>query len=195
MTIILIIFFSLIFLGLTISFFKTDLYKSERFAKYTSVISVLATLSIVVSFFINIKSNSDNDRRRSDQEEKDRQRDFEQETQKYWIDVEKMFIENYPYLNNLYKEMYSDNPNIIPVQLSGQDLIEQQNLQQHVCQILFQTIENIYNTKSIDPNFGWQPIFEHWTKSDIFKSNWKYSKQFYNLETQKYIDYLINKSL
>lgn len=191
---VIVIIFAIIFIALTFSFFKTDLYKSERFAKYTSVISVLATLSIVVSFFINIRSNAINDQRRLEQEEKDRQRDFEQETQRYWIDVEKMFIENYPYLNNLYSELYPDNPNIKKIILTGNDLFEQQNLEQHVCQILYQTIENIYNTKSIDPNFGWQPIFKSWAKSNVFRTNWKYSRRFYNLETQKYIDSLINQN-
>ena len=87
-----------IFILITVIYISTDIYKNERFNKYLSVISIFASLSIVISFILNIQNQNKEKLKRLEQE-------FLKETETYWNELEKMFINNYPYLNNLYKEL------------------------------------------------------------------------------------------
>lgn len=180
-----------IFILLTVLFWVTDISKNEKFMKYISVLSVITTLIFIISFVNNIKNTEK-------QIDDKKATDFINETEKNWIELEKYFSNNFPYLSPLYKELYADNQTIQPISLSPDQQTEANYKQLHACQILYQTIENLVNTEpelTYDRlNFGWYKIFSSWSKSDIFRSNWESSKSFYNPTTQNFISSLINRN-
>ena len=79
------------------------------------------------------------------------------------------------------------------MELSGLEKFHQSNLEVHVCNILYQIIENVLHTET-KLELSWKNVFKSWSKSDIFRSNWEVSKQFYDkIITVPYIDDLISQ--
>ncbi len=185
--------FLALFLTLTITFWTTNVYKSEKFMKYFNILSIFSTMAFIVSFMLSVQQNDKAAQRRVKDEDDRKAAEFTVETEKNWIDLEKLFNDNYPYLSGLYKELYSDNLNLITPVLTNDQKIEASVKQQHVCNILFQIIENILSTnKDLGGlGWGWEKIFQSWSKSPTFQSNWNYSKAFYNPITEAYINKLI----
>lgn len=178
----------------TFFFWVTNISDNKKFFQYLSTLSTFSTIIIIISFIYSIKQGEKEDiRRQADRDEK-KSADFINETEKNWIDIEKFFNINYPYLSQLYKEIYQNNILIPSVTLTPEQQTESKIKEQHATQILFQTIENIISTTPVIKNakWGWIKIFQSWSKSQIFQSNWSYSKNFYNPKTQEFIDGLIN---
>ena len=184
------------FILFSMLFWTTNIGQSDKFNKYVGFVSVFSTNIIVGSFIITLQQNDREAKQRAKDDDLRQAALFTSETEKNWIDLEKMFKEDYPYLAQLYREMYPENPNIPTPTLTPEQEIEAKVKEEHACAIIFQTIENIISTtqSSPDQDFGWPRIFSSWTKSAIFQENWQYSKQFYNPTTQRFIDGLIGKA-
>jgi len=182
----------LLFFTLSVLFWSTNVYENEKAMKYISVISVISTLVFIVSIVMSIERGNDDRKRRDNDDEKKRASDFINETEKNWIGLEKYFSDNYPYLDQLYRELYPENTSLSPITLTDEQQLEANYKQVHACQILYQTIENLINTEPDikKEKYGWFKIFSNWGKSDIFKKNWAFSKTFYNPTTQKFIEEL-----
>jgi len=188
---ILYVFFG-IFVVLTGLYTFTNIYENKRFTAYLSILSVFSTLTLITSFINSIQLAEKESQRKQKQENDQRASLFLTETEKYWVDLEKLFITNYPYGAQLYSELYP-KANLHPPSLSSEQQAQADDKQYHICQILHQTIENIISTQELKDSslFGWQQIFNAWSASSIFRKNWIVSKEFYNPSTQKYIDELV----
>jgi hypothetical protein len=188
-------FFIFLYILLTCLYWFTDLWKSPRFAGYTNVVVALGTLSALVSFLLSLK---DKEQQSNEQKQKQLEVDktnFQRETEQYWINIEQMFAKGYPYLASLYNELYP-NMNIELPNLTSDQQIEANNAQEHMCQILFQTIENIIVSHNvITVSYGWYAAFLSWSQSPTFQKVWSKSKYFYNPATQDFINNLISKKI
>lgn len=180
----LIILLGILVLGYIYMF--TNLWQNEAFKSFVQTFSFLTVLIAIISFYYNMQSD------------KAKQKNiiwanFLADTQKNWIDLEDSFQKQYPFLVELYAELYPNNPYIVKPALTAEQVDEDDYKSYHMCQRLFQTCENIVNTQDVMSNksFGWYQIFLSWSKSPMFKKYWAVSKQFYNPVTQKFIDNMI----
>lgn len=187
----------LCFLILIIVLWVTNAAYNERLTKYMSLVTGFSTIIILFSFIVTLsQDNADRaDKIRIQQEAQTKE--FSDEVQQNWIDLEKMFLNGYPYLTPLYKELYPNNPNITVPTLSEADQTQANSQQQHMCMILTQIIEDVLvlhpDPNPQDNNFGWNVIFTSWIGSPTFQSNWQATRNFYNPNTQKFIDSVIAK--
>ena len=186
----------ILFTVLSILFWSTDVWKNEKAMKYISVISVISTLVFIVSIVLSIERGNEDRKRRNNEDDKKRSADFINETEKNWIELEKYFSNNYPYLEQLYKELYPENNTLPSITLTDADKTQSAYKQLHACEILYQTIENLINTEPDiqKEGYGWFKIFSNWSKSNIFRTNWQSSRSFNNPTTQKFIDRLISNN-
>lgn len=189
----LIVGFIILLVILSLLFWFTDLWKNDRIEKYLGLLGAFATITIIISFLITLQANvREEDRRRKEDQDK-QAANFTAETQRYWVDVERQFSDEYPYLASLYKELYPQSSIIVP-QLTSEQEAEAKNRQWHMCAQLIQLIENIVNTSQINPeqNYGWTVVFISWLKSKTLQSVWNDTRQYYNPITQTFIDGIIN---
>lgn len=176
----------IIVLILLVVLYKTNVAENTHITKYISFISGISTVIIIMSFVFTIYQYQ--------KSQKDKEySEFISDTEKNWIDLEKMFFSNYPYLANLYRELNMPSQSVLPEppQLSDSDKIQQQYKENYACQILFQIIENIINTKEIPKDYGWNVIFINWGNSPTFRKVWSVSRSMYNPTTQSFIDNLV----
>ena len=127
------------------------------------------------------------------------------ELQSDWIDLETMFITNYPYLNRLYDQIYPNNRILSEshATLTTNEEIDKRDVfEVHMSTILFQIVENIYlqNIKSDQyrgsnpQNLAWINKFVSWFKSPILREQWQFRKKFYGSDTQQFVDTVLLKS-
>lgn len=187
-----IIFISL-FIGLTALFWLTNLWQNQKIDKYVTFLGAFATISVIISFLISLQNSAREDAQRR-QDESDRQAaSFVAETQKNWVELEQEFMNNYPYLTSLYKELYPESVITVP-DLSAEQKIQAQNDQWHMCSQLLQTIENIINTNQVTASlpYGWYAVFQSWLKSPTLVNVWNTTRQYYNPVTSAFIDGIIS---
>jgi hypothetical protein len=190
------IIFIFIFIIFVISYFTTNLSNNKKLDKYISVLSILSTFTVVTSFIYTLKQAESNALKRAQEEDNNLSVSFIAETQRNWIEIEKYFNDSYPYLAKLYSEMYPNHVTDLPV-LTGAEFVHDKISEYHACQILFQTIENLVLTNRVVSvnDWGWGKIFYSWSGSATFKKHWEYSKNFYNINTQEFINNIVNKKM
>jgi hypothetical protein len=149
---------------------------------YITVISAVSTLVIVLSNMQQIREFV----------LKSQQRDIEnyrKMTNNAWIDVEKLFMDNSPKLNRLYREIFNDKDIPNPPEITP-DII---SMETHMAMILIQTVENVlldYN--DIDINDKWIMVFRQWFNSNIVRDVWNKRKIYYTDRFQHIVNtYLI----
>ena len=112
------------------------------------------------------------------------------------IGFEKLFVENYPYLERLYKQLNNDNDTLKSIpspSLNEEEKKKRRALEINMCAIIFQMIENIYTeNKTFDPesphNAVWIHKWKTWFKGPIIREQWSNMKENYTRSTQIYID-------
>lgn len=130
----------------------------------------------------------------NNQKELERQRAFIEQTENNWIELEKYFALNYPFLARLYQQIYSDNKTLkgLPPNLTKDDMFKVVALEQHTCSILFQIIENVYiflsSQLGTTEYCGWLNVWKSWFKSPIVREQWNLTKEYYNKQTQHFVD-------
>jgi hypothetical protein len=182
-----------LFVGLSAIFWFTDLWRNERVEKYVTLLGAFATISVIISFLISLQNSSrQEDQRRQDEEDR-QSAAFVNETQKNWVELEQQFMNNYPYLTSLYKELYPQSSITVP-DLTAEQQIQAQNDQWHVSSQLLQTIENIVNTNQVSTSlpYGWYAVFQSWLKSPTLINVWNKTRQYYNPTTATFIDAIIS---
>lgn len=187
------IIFVCLFVGLSAIFWFTDLWRNERVEKYVTLLGAFATISVIISFLISLQNSSrQEDQRRQDEEDR-QSAAFVNETQKNWVELEQQFMNNYPYLTSLYKELYPQSSITVP-DLTAEQQIQAQNDQWHVSSQLLQTIENIVNTNQVSTSlpYGWYAVFQSWLKSPTLINVWNKTRQYYNPTTATFIDAIIS---
>lgn len=152
----------------------------------------MVLILIIFWNYQSVKNYKIENKNKSDLESKYRYYEYVRDSEKYWIDTEKMFMDNYPYLAALYSEIYNIKINL-PT-LSDQQKIEQEFKERNACAVLFQIIENIVSSKNSQDIFfkyAWFRVFLSWSKSPKFIKYWKESSQFYQDKAQNFINGLI----
>jgi len=187
------IVFIVIFVSITYVFFNTKIGTSKRFINYVQTLSVFSISCFVLSIIISLQTTQKTDVDKINSQ-------LVKSSDKYWIELQRIFMDKYPYLETLYSQLYGLS---VPLPtLTDKDLTESKILEIHVCNILFQIIENIIFIQknvidtSIENNeYQWTSIFVAWSKSQIFQDNWKIYKNFYGENTKKFIDGMIAKNI
>jgi hypothetical protein len=162
----------------------------------TNYFEMLGALSVIIGVG-SIALDYTNDIREKEETQQQNQID---ETQESWIDLEKFFVANYPYLARLYQQMNTNNPTLkgLPPNLSKEDMFKVEAFEKHTCSIIFQMIENVYIFISSQSGSGeycaWLRIWQIWFKSPILLQQWRYTKMAYNIETQRFIDLCVIKN-
>ncbi len=183
-----------IFILLTIAFWKTPLFKDEKVEQYFRIISSISIIFAFLGFILSTQQYEITSKNTIESNKNNEINSFITSVQTNWINVEQIFMNETPYLNSLYNELYNTNFPIIKLSIAQQNEIPYK--EHAVLNILYQIIEIIVNTdqSELRKNYGWLVIFTQWSKSPKFQSNWNLSQHFYNPITQKFINNLINKN-
>lgn len=189
--------FTLGFLGLlvflSIIYWNAHLWKDERLVRFVSFLGAFSTVAIILSFLFTLQNSEKEQQRRKSAIQNEENAKFTQQTEKYWVDVERQFASSYPFLAGLYKEIYSDAQVSVP-KLEGNQVTEDQNKTWHMCSELLQVIENVINTSQINTSesYGWTEVFISWLKSPTLQNVWHVTRVFFNPVTQKFIDSILS---
>lgn len=169
-----------------------DLAGTTQMGNYWQMLSAMAVIMGVGAIIMQyIDSNH--------QREYEQQQTFISQTESHWIELEKYFAQNYPYLARLYQQIYSGNKTLrgLPKGLNKDEMEKVVAFEQHTASILFQIIENIYvflsSPLGSSEYCGWLNVWKSWFKSPIVLQQWHQTRSFYNQQTQNFIDYCIIK--
>lgn len=190
LTIWVIIILFILMLSISYFYFFGDL-SGSHYANYISTLALIGTLVVAISFIYQYKQANDTAR-------SDKIREYTRELQAYWIDLEKIFMDKYPYLSRLYQQI---NQNNLPLQTLTSDTFAENQINKikffeiHMCSIMFQIIENVYLENFQEPNdfndpinIAWINKWKSWFKSNIVREQWSQKKNFFSVNTQKFID-------
>lgn len=185
-------FFGLL-IGLSIAYWFAHLWQDERLARFVSFLGAFSAIAIILSFLFTLQNTEKEQERRKALVQDQENAKFTQQTEKYWVDVERQFASSYPFLTTLYKEIYSDAQISTP-QLTPDQLTEDKNKTWHMCSELLQIIENVINTSQVNSSdsYGWTEVFISWLKSPTLQNVWNNSKTFFNPETRTFIDGILS---
>lgn len=185
-------FFGLL-IGLSITYWFAHLWKDERLARFVSFLGAFSTVAIILSFLFTLQNSEREQERRKSAIQDEENAKFTQQTERYWVDVERQFASAYPFLSNLYTEIYPSAQVSAP-KLVGDQIVEDQNKTWHMCSELLQVIENVVNTSRVSSSetYGWTEVFISWLKSPTLQNVWTHTKMFFNPVTQNFIDGVIS---
>lgn len=116
-------------------------------------------------------------------------------TQNEINDIDKLFMTN-PLLDRLYFEMYSHVPHIQRIKNMQNTLNETPDRlkqEQHMANIIFQKIADIYFCEQLDNStlentIEWINTFKGWMKSPILLSHWEYLKFEHHPSVRVFVD-------
>lgn len=155
----------------TYIYWETSIGDNPKFMRYITVISAVSTLVIVLSNMYQIREFVI----------KSQQRDidnYRKTTNNALIDVEKLFMDNSPKLNRLYREIFDDKDIPNPPEITPEII----SMETHMAMILIQTVENVlldYNDIDIDIDDKWIMVFRQWFRSNIVRDLWNKRKIYY----------------
>lgn len=187
-TIIIIIMTIVTILVLTYIYWFTKFGHNIVLERYVEAIAVLGTLIAIISLYVSYRSSQSTDK-------KQLELDLVKADESSIVETEKFFIENYPYLTDFYKELYSDNPYIQNMKVEIQDPIKKEMMESHAAQILLIKIETTYYTLGENENWDnsertepWIKLWSTWFKSPTLRKYWDYYKQFEDESVREFID-------
>lgn len=155
--------------------------------RYISAIAVVGTLVAIFSFYQSYNDASQNAKISLNKE-------FIESDEKAFIDIEEFFIQNYPYNFNLYKQLYSNDPELQKIHVYVDDPVRERITEIRTCKILLKRMETIYfifgqnNWINNDKTKPWLTLFTTWFKSPILRSSWANLKQYHSDSFRKFID-------
>jgi hypothetical protein len=188
-----IVFVLLLLLIYTIIYWFSDL--SSSWFKYLKSMSNLGIVVALVDFIIS-------EINQSSAATVDFISNMEDQQESGFIDIEQLFMSNYPELLPLYKEINQHNPMIQSLKVPENiDPIKKVQLETNVCNIMIQRLENIYLSILKFPDYQqipefkeWITTWKQWFKSSTMKKVWNLNKKYYfSSQTANFIDnYIIN---
>jgi hypothetical protein len=170
-----------------ISFFFWKTKDDDKFRNYLAILSSLGIVLVFSTFILNYEQ--DNKKEKSDLTAR-----FIELTSTDWNDIEKLFIDNYPYLERLYYQMY---PTIPGIAIPEADPKERERLEQHACRIILRAIEEVFignGGLTIDwqtQQMSWLYSFQQWLSSQILRETWERTKNSYSKDTITFIDTIV----
>lgn len=113
-----------------------------------------------------------------------------------FIEIEKLFMANYPELLPLYKEMHQHNPDVQAIKVPDYDVSKKELLEATMASVIFQNIENIYTQLSTNPDYEpvftlgeWLMTWRVWFLSPTLRRKWQINKNvFYSKKTVEFVD-------
>lgn len=114
-------------------------------------------------------------------------------TQNKIHEIDKLFMMN-PFLDDLYLEMYKDDPTIKEINKyknESYDNYKCLKAEHHASNLIFQTISDIYTCNLCEEN-EWKNTFKNWLKSPKLRKHWKYLQFEYNNNVVSFINNLIS---
>jgi hypothetical protein len=176
------------FVFVSVIFWLTRFGRSNKWLQFIGMISGLGVSVFVLQFVLE-------NQRQHEQKKKERALSFTVMTERYVINLEKWFAEQYPYSTRLYKELYPGHPGlentIVP---SNVDKNHQTEAEAHICAILIQAVEDVYWVENLETNYadpdlsGWMTTFIRWFTSPILQIQWTYLKKNYGEPFQQFVD-------
>lgn len=182
----------------TLVYWKTPIGSNERFTTYINSIGVIGALVAIVFGALQIR-----DALRSNIISEGQLIVFQ--TDYNWSQIERIFIDNAPDLNRLYKQIYSGDytiKDVVEPNITSDIILKEVA----TCSIIIQAVDNIvtylikeFHTDDVvelaqRDNTGWTQSFISWFKSPILREVWKYRKTFYDSKTIEYVDKVLLKS-
>lgn len=182
----------------TLVYWKTPIGSDERFTTYINSIGVIGALVAIVFGALQIK-----DALRSNIISEGQLIVFQ--TDYNWSQIERIFIDNTPDLNRLYKQIYSGDfiiKDVVEPNITSDIILKEVA----TCSIIIQAVDNIvtylikeFHTDDVvelvqRDTTGWTQSFISWFKSPIVREVWKYRKTFYDVKTIEYVDKVLLKS-
>lgn len=176
------------FIFVSVIFWLTRFGRSNKWLQFIGMISGLGVSVFVLQFVLE-------NQRQHEQKKKDRALSFTVMTERYVINLEKLFAEQYPYSTRLYKELYAGHPGleklVVPTSI---DKNHQLQVEADICAILIQAVEDVYWVENLATNYadpdlsGWMTTFKRWFSSPILQSQWGYLKKNYGGPFQEFVD-------
>ncbi len=175
-----------VFIGFTYYYFWVSGTSIVETTKFSNFCTTLSFLGIILGFTVMAidycktrdEVNTENTNTRV------------KECQTNWIELEKLFIAQYPYLDRLYSQMYPSHPEMkdVKLKLTPEEWRKVRVLEVHVCSILFQSIENICTYGDPEHLEEWIRVWRSWFQSQIVRRQWSVMREFYTPSTQLWID-------
>jgi hypothetical protein len=187
-----------VFVAFTLVYWKTPIGSNERFTGYINSLGVIGALMAIIFGALQIR-----DALRSNIISEGQLTVFQ--TDYNWSQIERIFIDNAPNLNRLYKQIYSNDLTIKDVSeppITSDIILKEAAMSS----IIIQAVDNIvtYLIKELRTddvvelasrdNTGWTKSFISWFKSPIIREVWKYRKNFYDVKTIEYVEKVLMKS-
>jgi hypothetical protein len=164
--------------------------KSATVLQFFSVIAGVSALAVSVNLIIDTYVKS--------REVNDRNMDTTVKVSNEWIDMYKLFIENYPYSHKLMREMsFAALDEYKPPKSSREDPIEfkfkQQTVDFYLCMKAIQIIENflVYGKYDTGADYKWISTYLWWFYSDTLRQWWTDQKLGYSSDTVEFCDSLM----
>lgn len=155
--------------------------------RYISAVAVVGTLVAIFSFYQSYNDASQNAKISLNKE-------LVEADEKAFIDIEEFFIQHYPYNFNLYKQLYSNDPELQNMHVYIDDPVREKITELRTCKILLKRMETIYyifgkdNWINNEKTKPWLTLFVSWFKSPILRSTWSKLKQYHSDSFRKFID-------
>jgi hypothetical protein len=140
----------------------------KHYVKYLHIISDIGIVIVFISFIYDyIESNKAEKNKYVNM--------FIQTTTDGWNNIEKMFLDYYPYLERLYYQMY---PSIPDIQVPKVDENERHVQEQHASHIILRAIQEVFiangglKTNWPKDQQSWLYSFKQWMSSSILREYW-----------------------
>lgn len=173
---------------ITIIYWNTSLDKTEKISKFFTILSQFGILLFISQFV------TQNQQRRA-LEENEKVHRFVVATERFTLNIENWFTNNYPYGTRLYKQLYPNHPSLKHV-VTPANINEnrQAEAEAHASALLIQAVSDAYKTENLEtthnnPEYaGWMASCKRWFSAPIILKNWAYLKNNYGETFQKFVD-------
>ena len=145
---------------------------SSNYANYVNTLVLIGTIIIVIILIHQFKKENESfDNKKED-------------VQNTYADIEKTFMQNYPYLERLYQQMYPDDEIKLNFNLSSEEELRKRDaMENHMCNIIFYTIQNVIRNDTNNNSSSHHNIWKSWFRSEILRKQWYLMKHNFDQDT------------
>lgn len=166
----------------------TNLPDYKRFQGFLGGLSSLGILFSIIAFLIN-KIMADSEAKKNTLLVNNKLLD------NGFTNIEKLFLDNYPYSSELYLDIYKNEPSIHGTNIFIDDHSKKKLVEIHIISIMLQEMENIINIYSMDESLIYRDTYEEWLRtwqkwfsSQKVRKIWKEKISNYSEGTKKFVN-------
>lgn len=167
----------------------TNLPNNERFRGFLTGLSSVGILFSIIAFLIN-KIMADKESNKNTILNNNKLLDSG------FTNIEKLFLDYYPYSSELYLDIYKDSKFSKNINISVDDNNKKKLVEIHIVTIMLQEMENILNIYNIDNSLinedtfaEWLRTWKMWFSSNILKKVWNEKIDNYSKATRLFVQY------